>query len=71
MEMGEDEEEATLGGTGFDGSTPSLSSSMLMMVASRGTDAMTTLHFFSWGAGFSLLSLFCFPFDGRFPGRMQ
>lgn len=71
MEMGEDKEEATLGGTGFDGGTPSLSSSMLMMVASRGTDALTTLRFFSLGAGFSLSSLFRFPFDGRFPGGMH
>ena len=66
MEMGEDKEEAT----GFDGGTPSLSSSMLMMVVSRGTDAMTTLRFFM-GAGFSLSSLFRFPFDGRLPGRMH
>ena len=68
--MGEDKEEATLGGTGFDGGTPSLSSSMLMIVASRGTDTMTTLRFFGLGAAFSLSSLFRFPFDGRFPGRM-
>ena len=68
MEMGE---EATLGGTGFDGGTPSLSSSMLMMVASRGTDAVTTLRFFGLGAGFSLSLLFRFPFDGRFPRKMR
>jgi len=66
MEMGEEKE----GGTGFDGGTPSLSSSMLMMVALRGTDAMTTLHFFGLGVGFLLSSLFRFPFDGHFPGRM-
>jgi len=67
MEMGEEEE----GGTGFDGGTPSLSSSMLMMVALRGTGAMTTLRFFGLGAGFSLSSPFRFPFDGRLPGRMR
>ena len=36
MEMGEEKE----GGTGFDGGTPLLLSSMLMMVALRGTDAV-------------------------------
>jgi hypothetical protein len=71
METGEDKKGATLGGTGFDGGTPSLSSSMLMMVASRGTDAMTTLRFFDLDAGFSLSSLFRFPFDGRFPRKMR
>ena len=71
MKMGVDEEEETLAGVGFDGGTPSLSSSMLMMVASRGTDAMTTLRFFNLGAGFSLSSLFRLPFDGRFPRRMH
>ena len=75
MEMGEDKEKATLGGTGIDmgidAGTPSLSSSMLMMVASTGSDAMTTLRFFILGAGLSLSSLFRFPFDGRFPGRMH
>jgi hypothetical protein len=29
------------------------------------------LRFFSLGAGFSLSSLFRFPFDGRFPGGMH
>ena len=75
MEMGEDKEKATLGGTGIDmgidAGTPSLSSSMLMMVASTGSDAMTTLRFFILGAGLSLSSLFRFPFDGCFPGRMH
>ena len=71
MEMGaKDKGEAELVGTRFDRRTSSLSSSTLIMVVLGGNDATATFCFFILGAGFSLLSCFRFPFDGRFPGKM-
>jgi len=74
MEMGtedkpaEDEVAVVVEGKRSGAGSSSLSSSTLMMVALEGNVAVT-FRFFGLGSGFSLSSLFRFPFDGRLPGR--